>query len=184
MNTRGTPIRIRSRHLLDQGSNFHAHLRLPTSAPRNPGPIDPEAFSLPSDHRVRLDHVQGLSPMGPVPESTTQNTRSFLRSLGTPFFLLSTPSCCRKARFSRARLPRSLKAAQIRIASHRSVSIMVQECGGNALKNQWLSTRRNFVEPPVQQSWWMLAQTMWKFTSAAAFGNGFEAGLPLARENA
>src|SRR5215831_11657404 len=65
MNTRGTPIRIRSRHLLDQGSNFHAHLRLPTSAPRNPGPIDPEAFSLPSDHRVRLDHVQGFSPMGP-----------------------------------------------------------------------------------------------------------------------
>ena len=66
MNTRGTPIRIGPRHLLDQGSNFHAHFRSAcTSPPRNPGPIDPETFSLPSDHRVRLDYVQGLSPMGP-----------------------------------------------------------------------------------------------------------------------
>src|SRR5215472_14891262 len=66
MNTRGTPIRIGSRHLLDQGSNFHAHFRSAcTSPPRNPAPIDPEAFSLPSDHRISLDHVQGLSPMEP-----------------------------------------------------------------------------------------------------------------------
>src|SRR5215831_9960903 len=152
MNTRGTPIRIRSRHLLDQGSNFHAHLRLPTSAPRNPGPIDPEAFSLPSDHRVRLDHVQGLSPMGPVPESTTQNTRSFLRSLGTPFFLLSTASCCRKARFSRVRSPRSLRAATMKIASHRSISIMERENGGNELKDQRLSSGRN-VDDTAMEFW-------------------------------
>jgi len=61
-----------------------------TSPRRNPGPIDPEAFSLPSDHRVRLDQVQGLSQVGRIPEGTTQNTRSFLRSLGTSFFSLST----------------------------------------------------------------------------------------------
>ena len=68
MNTRGTPIRIGSRHLLDQGSNFHAYFRSAcTSPPRNPGPIDPEAFALPSNHCVSLDQVQGLSPMGPDP---------------------------------------------------------------------------------------------------------------------
>jgi len=132
MNSRGTPpIRIGSRHLLDQGSNFHAHFRSAcTPLPRNPAPIDPEAFSLPSDHRVSLDHVQAFRQWGQIPESTTQNTRSFLRSLGTAFFLLSTPSCCRKARFSRARSPRSLRATTMRIASHRSISIMERSMEG------------------------------------------------------
>src|SRR5262249_23639738 len=85
-----------------------------------------------------------------IAESSTQNTRSFLRSLGTPFFLLSTPSCCRKARFSRARSPRSLRAATMRIASHRSISIMEREYGGNELRNQRLSSRRNFGDNSLE----------------------------------
>jgi len=62
--------------------------------------------------------------LGQIRESTTQNPRSFLLSLGTPLLLLSTLNCCRKARFSRARSRRSLKAATIRIPSPRSVAIM------------------------------------------------------------
>ena len=65
-----------------------------------------------------------------IRESTAQNTRSFLFSLGTPFLLLSTPSCCRKARFSRAKSRRSLRAALIKIPSHRSVSIMGRRVEG------------------------------------------------------
>ena len=57
-------------------------------------------------------------------ESTTQNNRSFFFSLGTPFLLLGTPSCCRKARFSNAKSRRSLRVALIKNPSHRSVSIM------------------------------------------------------------
>jgi hypothetical protein len=63
-------------------------------------------------------------PLAQIRERTTQNNRSFLFNLGTPFLLLSTPSCCRKARFSRAKLWCSLRAARIRIPSHCRVSIM------------------------------------------------------------
>jgi hypothetical protein len=66
MQARGAPIRIRGRHLLDQRSGLRAYLRSTRIFPlRNPGPIDSEAFSLPTDNGVRFNQMQDLSPLGP-----------------------------------------------------------------------------------------------------------------------
>src|SRR6516225_4483342 len=77
--------------------------------------------------------------------SATQNTRSFPLSLGTPFRLFSTPSCCRRAKFSRAKSRRSRRAATITIPSQRIASIMVWSVEGTAC-NQWPSARWSFGE--------------------------------------
>jgi hypothetical protein len=93
-------------------------------------PIDSESLSLPTDDRLTscTPRRQGAQ----MRESTTQNHRSFLRSRGTLFRLLSTPRCWRRARFSNAKSRRSRTAARIRIPSHRSVSIMGCSVRGTA----------------------------------------------------
>jgi hypothetical protein len=66
VNPRRTPIRVRPRHPLDPGSDLRTRWRpTPTFPPRNPGPIHPEALSLPADDRVTVHQVQCLSPRGP-----------------------------------------------------------------------------------------------------------------------
>src|SRR5215472_12525749 len=65
-----------------------------------------------------------------IRESTTQNSRSFLPSLGTLLLLFSTASCWRRARFSSAKSRRSRTAALIRIPSHRNVSIRARSLEG------------------------------------------------------
>src|SRR5260370_4103698 len=80
-----------------------------------------------------LDHLLSGPPKGAqIRESTTQNNRSFLFSLGTPFLLFSTLSCCRRDRFSRAKSVRSLTAAITRTPSHPRASIMGSRRRGHA----------------------------------------------------
>jgi hypothetical protein len=62
-------------------------------------------------------------------------------SLGTLVLLLSTPSCCRRTRFSRTTSPHSLTTAIIRIPS-QLVSRPRVERGGNRPNRQWLLADR------------------------------------------
>src|SRR6516225_3376329 len=95
-------------------------------------PIESEPFTLPAHDRLSLDQLQGPPPRAQIRESTTQNNRSFLFSLGTAFLLFSTLSCCRRARFSKAKSRRSLTAVSSKTPSHRSISIMGCSVRGTA----------------------------------------------------
>ena len=86
-----------------------------------------------------------------IQERTNQNTRSPFFSLEAPFLVFSTPNCCRKAEFSRAKSQRPLRATnQYSQPSHCLDHGL--ECGGNRLNNQWLSSRRSFGERQVSEN--------------------------------
>ena len=77
--------------------------------PREPGPIQPEAGPVPSHNGLRLDENQCLSPPVPEPRNMTQKTLSVTARRGWECLRFKTPSCCRRAKFSKRRSRREEK---------------------------------------------------------------------------
>src|SRR5215469_8675830 len=96
----------------------------------NSGPIDSEPFRCQPTTVSAFTRCKARRQGAQIRESTTQNSRSFLPSLGALFLLFSTASCWRRARFSSTKSRRSRTAALIRIPSHRNVSIMARSLEG------------------------------------------------------
>jgi hypothetical protein len=104
MNMRRAPSRVFSNQAEDQFAQFSAdappsHVR---STPRNPGPIQTEAFPMPTNHGFWLDQDQCTLPSGP--QSAQHNPEELIwgRPLRSPMPHLRTPSVVEEPGFPRA----------------------------------------------------------------------------------
>ena len=101
MNPRGSPQRIRSRHLSDEHSNLvidgWAAVR-PRVGPSGPSSTEPVA--MPSHDGIRLHDQQAARHFGQIRAKAIQNSRSRVRSGGRLVARFTAVNCCRSARFS------------------------------------------------------------------------------------
>jgi hypothetical protein len=79
-------------------------------------------------------------------DKSSQKTRSALRSLGRGCCRFMIASCWRRARFSRARLERSRKAARTSASRRRIINIMAGSVGLGGLESQAFQNGRDFGE--------------------------------------
>jgi hypothetical protein len=86
------------------GSRATLGVDLGATAPRagSPTPVEPETRAVPADDGFELDQDENIGPAGPTAVEYVQNRRSREFNGGRGRFRLSTATCCRRARTSRA----------------------------------------------------------------------------------
>ena len=67
---------------IDEGLDFHRNTGSPGTALRNPSPIEPEAFAMPTDHRIRFYEDEDCFPACTKPEEHNPKRPIERRELG------------------------------------------------------------------------------------------------------
>jgi hypothetical protein len=119
----------------------------PTFPPRNPGPINAEAHSLPTDDRVAVHQVQGLSPRGP--DSGKNDPKQSVFPLQSRH---SLPSLEHSQLLSQSQVLQGQGTALSKSCPNQNSQPSQSldhglECGGSRLDNQYLSSMWSFGEP-------------------------------------
>src|SRR5580700_2472844 len=118
----------------------------PRVPPRNPGPINAEAHSLPTDDRVAVHQVQGLSPRGP--DSGKNDPKQSVFPLQSRH---SLPSLEHSQLLSQSQVFQGQVTALSKGCPNQNSQPSQSldhglECGGNRLNNQYLSSLWSFGE--------------------------------------
>lgn len=150
VDSRSAPEWVRGGHLADQGTKLWIYPRSSWPSTRLALPVATEALPVPTNYGRRLNQDEHLSPAVPEPpEADPDKPICGTRKRGRPPEAARTASWCRRARFSRTRWRRVLRAPSKAVARARANPDMVWSLARNGPNVNDLHAGGGFDEAQV-----------------------------------